>query len=553
MYRKLLPHTFLLLLIFFVQIQLGCAQNISREHLLEDVRQLAYYLESAHPDPYINGGGKIAFHRRMQNILRAIPDEGMVKTEFYRLVCPLVANIGDGHTSLNVPYRLSRFSPGGIPLGFRVVENFLYVKYISDEKYRKFVGSRLISVEEISTGELLRRFKNQRGCDSEYQALTQLPDYLWHRDYLEQLLPEWKGKDKLRIKIQKPDNKEIMMEFSVPERIRYPLKTAETKIILPSVEKRYFEYKFTGPDKKTVLLRIDNMYTFRESFEYDEAAGHKRRTNLARRLYRKFNNKTVPENYEEVLAGIPSATDFFTDLVKEMKIHNTENLLIDMRRNRGGYSLMSDYLFYFLYGKEKYHSHKQKESSYEIKKYSALYFKNKKKMNIQDINSGRSLPLKDDDYDFRYDYEIRRPGKNKKSGFNRTEFFKKTPTFFKEYESGTFGGYYKPDNVVVISSPVTYSSGYGLMFDQYKAGAVLVGRASAQAGNGFGDILHFDLKYSGFKGTISQDYIVHFPEDPVKGEVFRPEYEMTYEKLKSFDFDPNAEILYAMEILSGNN
>lgn len=48
----------------------GCAKEISREKLIADVRQLSDILEKAHPDPYLRGGGKIAFHRRLQKTVR---------------------------------------------------------------------------------------------------------------------------------------------------------------------------------------------------------------------------------------------------------------------------------------------------------------------------------------------------------------------------------------------------------------------------------------------------------------------------------------------------
>ena len=47
-------------------------------------------LESAHSDAYLNVGGRIAIHRRLQRVLNAIPDEGMTKRDdFFRLVRPL--------------------------------------------------------------------------------------------------------------------------------------------------------------------------------------------------------------------------------------------------------------------------------------------------------------------------------------------------------------------------------------------------------------------------------------------------------------------------------
>lgn len=64
--------------------------TFSRGQLIADARQLAEILESAHPNPYINGGGRIAFHRRLHRILNAIPEDGMTRDEFYRLGAILV-------------------------------------------------------------------------------------------------------------------------------------------------------------------------------------------------------------------------------------------------------------------------------------------------------------------------------------------------------------------------------------------------------------------------------------------------------------------------------
>ena len=69
------------------------SEKINKDLLVEDTRQLARILESAHPDPYIRGGGKIAFHRRLQNLLSSIPAEGMKKIEFYNLLASLCSCI----------------------------------------------------------------------------------------------------------------------------------------------------------------------------------------------------------------------------------------------------------------------------------------------------------------------------------------------------------------------------------------------------------------------------------------------------------------------------
>jgi hypothetical protein len=108
-------------------------QNLCQEHeiynqekLYEDARQLATTLEAVHPDPYINGGGKIAFHRRFQKLLTSISHEGMTKKQFYDLLLPFVAAVGDSHTGV-LPGNQGGAQGPGLPFKFQVVEKRLYV------------------------------------------------------------------------------------------------------------------------------------------------------------------------------------------------------------------------------------------------------------------------------------------------------------------------------------------------------------------------------------------------------------------------------------------
>lgn len=48
--------------------------------------------------------GKIAFHRRLQDALLQVPEDGLPLKDFYRLLLPLVASVGDGHTFLLPPF-----------------------------------------------------------------------------------------------------------------------------------------------------------------------------------------------------------------------------------------------------------------------------------------------------------------------------------------------------------------------------------------------------------------------------------------------------------------
>ena len=108
--------------------------------------------------------------------------------------------------------------------------------------------------------------------------------------------------------------------------------------------------------------------------------------------------------------------------------------------------------------------------------------------------------------------------------------------------------------MIVLSSPQTYSSGFTFMLFLYRLGATLVGTPSAQPPNGTGSALTFQLKNTYLaqhpSGMLMWRSTINFPDDPGM-RVLPVHYPLTYEKLAEYDFDPNAEVLYALELRPG--
>ncbi len=525
-------------------------QKISRNFLVDDVRQMASILEATHPDPYIKGGGRIAFHRRMQDLIRTIPEEGLTQTEFYHHLCSFLAAVGDGHTLLWPPFNLNSQSPGGIPLYFQVVEDFLYVAGVIDSAHRHLIGSRLISVENISIDELLERQARIKGFDNKYQLMRYLgyDGSLWYRNFLSHLIPEWQGAA-VRVVLLDPQGHEIELSFNPNTTGQDKLITAATAVNLPSTEKSDYVYRFMDKEKKTVLLLIENMYTYRETFEMEMVLQGSLRKDLAKYIYQKYNDAPPPVSNQDLVAGIPSATGLCRELVEVMKKNQSDNLIIDLRRNQGGNAFISTIFLYFLYGKETLISFSDKKSIF-IKKYSPLFWKQYPAWDIDDINRHQPIELTEEDYDFS-GYPA--PGYS----LSREESIRiiedeasMAATFWDEYQSEEYSGYYRPKNIFILSSPITTSSGYAFMYDHWAAGGKVVGIPSSQAGNACGAWVGFTLNHSWLKGGISHLYITHFRDDPEMGRTFRPDYEVTYDHLKSFNFDPHAEILFALELIN---
>lgn len=538
-----------ILFTFFISIDVS-AKEISREKLIADVRQLSDILEKAHPDPYIRGGGKIAFHRRLQRTILSIPDKGLSNLEFYRLLRPFVATVNDPHTHLRSPYPHLAALARGLPLRFAVVERSLYVDGIPDEKYRDLLGACLVAVEGVPFEEVQKRQQKLQGHDNEYDVLSTIGGYgaLWYWFYLEQLIPERENRDKIQITLKHPDGK--IKDYTIPtfKRVTFPLIGFDSGFVLPSREKCDFVYSFLDREGKTALLLIDNMSTYREAFEAWDSYGFPWTLDRAKQVFKRYQGTNPPEDKAALFAGLPSVTETFRSLVKDMKRAGTETLLIDLRRNHGGNSLMSQILVYYLYGKEEI-TKNRKEKALEIRKLSEYFFKQYGKTTLEELNEGSPVALTKEDYDLKHDREFQSEKSGEDIAEEIQEFLDRGPTFAKEYVSGEFSGYYLPNNVVVLCSANTFSSGWTLMYCLYKAGAVLVGTPSSQAGNCFGDTLQFQLDNSRLSGSVSHKYFDMFPGDLEMGRVLKMHHQLTYEKLKSYDFDPNAEILYALEVI----
>jgi hypothetical protein len=84
----------------------------------------------------------------------------------------------------------------------------------------------------------------------------------------------------------------------------------------------------------------------------------------------------------------------------------------------------------------------------------------------------------------------------------------------------------------------------------YRGGAALVGTAPGQAPNTPGNMAEWSLNHSGVNGWVSQSYALNFPDETVIGRELPVRYPLTLEFLQACDFEPNAEVLYAMELIS---
>ncbi len=532
------------------------AELISREKLVEDSRQLLNLVETVHPQPYFSGGGKILFHKRYQNILANISDKGMSRNDFRGLLSPFLAAVGDGHTYV-YPDGPSDFS--GIPLIFYVVEDNLYISGVLDEKYKPLLGAKLKSVEGINLKELIQRTRNYYGSDNIYGTLSLLGNFehfLTRKEVLEDIVPEWIEKSQINVSLIMPDGSEQHINFPVFPRSNPKFFRPQPGIKLPTLNGLEFGWGFVNNQKDIAYLKIKRMIKNRET--YEKRSTYSDISDEAHSFYQDIYNKAYSSEPSEILNNLPSLTETYIDLVKQMKNAKTSSLIIDLRTNTGGWALASDMLIYFLYGKEKL-IELHRSTNIAVRKLSEHYFKSEPEMTLDGINkiaktnNQRNFDLMKNDYDFS-DIE------NLEGNLLSREYAKKivvedlklTPTFYSEFKAGNYSNYYLPKTVLVLTNAATFSSGFTFAKSLELSGAYILGVNSSQNIIQMGETFSFKLSNSGLTGSISRTQLTHDSQlnyTDLDSRVFKPDITMTYDKLKQYKFSKEAEISYAIDLL----
>jgi hypothetical protein len=531
-------------------------EKISRDKLIEDTRQMAKLLETVHPQPYFKGGGKMAFHRRLQNILHNIPKDGMTRETYRGLLSPLVASVDDGHTYV---YADGSFDWAGVPLLFYIVEKELYVSAVFVEGHKQYLGARLRRLEGIELPDLLKRTHQYYGADNEYGTLTQLGNYelfLAKKSVIEDIIPEWTDKSKIKISLLLPNGNPI--DVVLPTFKEYPNKVFRPNpgIELPPLNGREFNWGFLDEKGNTAYLRVlttsKNMETFEKQMTYSDPSED------IRDLYENLYDKAPEGTIEEILAKLPSLTATYGDMVRQMKEKKSKALVIDLRTNVGGFALSADVLIYFLYGKEALID-LHRSVNIATRKLSTPYFNDDPDLTLDEINALgekyklRNFDLVTDDYDFS-DPQMLEDGLLEREYARKLveDDLKLSKTFWAEYQAGTHSNFYKPDNVIVVTDSATFSSGF--TFAKYfdVMGATIVGSVPSENIGQMGESFRFRLKNTNLGGSISRSYLVHdstISEDEVSKTLLIPDHELTYEKLKELGFSRPSAIEYALELL----
>ena len=328
---------------------------------------------------------------------------------------------------------------------------------------------------------------------------------------------------------------------------------------MPATRRCDFVSDWIGPDSDIGYLRIDKQDEFREyaqqavsglqSIQNPDVLKATRQQYLkyAHAWHKRYHGTPGPDSLEKLIQELPSFTEFMIGVAKQLKDHQTSNLIIDVRNDRGGISLMSDILIYCLFGKEAFA--KIDAETYVITFHSELNMKTASSLNIDGINKNRHIPLCTGDYDFHSMRTWKKQNETSRYSIIPASRYRTAPGFYSEYKAGTHAGMYTPGQIYVIGSCNTFSAGFETLSRLVKCGATFVGVAPSQSGNCFGMGIQpvKGLKHSQIPFQVSVRRIVAFPGDKERGYQLNPDIPLDFKTYKAYRYDVNAPVLMILD------
>ena len=509
-------------------------EKYEKTALVADARELAATLEDAHPDPYAGHGGRVDFHRRLEELVRDIPEDGEREGAFARRLQRFVARVRDGHTSVDVPGEPHAAVDCRFPLDLRVVGDALYVDAVYEDDHADLLGGRLLAVNDVRVPALRERMAAAQSSDNVYGDRQSLcaalgPD----PGMLGALLAEDAPTPILTVERSDGERVERTVDHTPAEE---PTATLDRALDHPETSGEPAYRLLDGGD--AALLTIPDCQTHREPIEaavamYDDLPD----LYDPRETYRQVVGDPAPDDVDDVLAGIPAATAAFTSLAAEMAAAGTETLVVDTRGNGGGSSLPAYILAWVLYGSDGLGE--AAADQYSVSKDSATYR----------AQYGDDGPLADTDNPAGFDFDSYFTPDSEKQTSILEELTAVSETFAAAVEDGEYDGFYAPEDVVVVTDAETFSAGVEPAVLLSKLGARVAGVPSAQAANGPRDVLFGTLSNTGIEFRTSFRYHAFRPGED--GTVFDVDVALTPQRFEAYDRTSDAGVRLALDAAAG--
>ena len=513
------------------------------DSIAADFNEFVRLLEETHPDPYTNYGGRPFFRKAaMETRQKLVQDSVTNSSVLAHHIGEFLAPLADGHTSV---WGNTDDWWRHAPIRFEAMNQGINYAHVLPTKYKEYLGSKLLAIENMPIQDVLTGLAKQ----SIYPAENEMGRLLllcWDCASLDKVIPNI-PEDSITYHLESPEGKQV--SITLPYKLHFDsdsdLELCETPYtdIFPS---KHLAFDFVGEGKNTMFLKLVNIMA-RDCIEYMRDNGWDYQNDLQGFFRQIYRGQEMPSDPNEAIAMLPSFSGEFEKMLLQMKENGSKNLIIDLRRNTGGFTPITIPTLYQMWGDEFL----VKSSTFNTQGYTMISPLLLKKYNttLEQLNAERNTNYIIGDYAI----EEEDPAIDKVTDEMRNEFISSCMSSVKDRLMAQHGKpVYTPEHVYVLTDDATFSAAFHYAFFLSKMGATIVGVTSRQAANTYMEQTPFELPRTGLKGSISNSLQMFLPADDPRAKDFYPDLMPTYEDFKRYNFDWNTIPMYLMDIIDGN-
>ncbi len=519
-------------------------EQIANDSIVADFRYFIHLLETTHPDPYSSYGGKVFFHRAASEIVRSLKDDNIkTKEELSWRIQEFLAPLRDGHTQIFNPELPG--SPTRVPICFKAVGDGLIVCQLPEE-HQHLIGSRLIGIENIQTADLCEEMTKIYPAENDIGKLANICRHGHQPVVLERIIPHLR-QDTIAYHLLTPEGNSVRLPLPIipveqwKEWKNEKLTASASSFVQDTrFPEENLGYSFTDKQKNIMYFRSTSILA-RDNFNYMYQAEMEVHDDL-KYCYDEVYHRPMPSDTRKAIAGLPSFSEEFEKMLLQMKLNNSENLIIDLRGNSGGWTPIALPTLYQLWG-DGYLQKNFQDYTYRL--LSPLYMQ-KLNMTIEEFNAQYGKNYEFGDYIFSESDEKSQIVTEE----TRASFINNSMSCIQDHLTKQNGRpVYTPEQVYVLADAETFSAGFHYMFYLWKMGAKIVGVPSSQAPNTFMEVTSFVLPRTKLKGTISNSIQQFLPVDDLCSKQLTPDIQLNYDDYKRYHFNSQAEILYLLDYI----
>ena len=517
--------------------------QIPTDSIVADFNEFVRLMEETHPDPYTNYGGRVFFRKAAMETRKSLIDDKVTDAnELAKRINAFLVPLHDGHTWMQTADNSNMMTKKAAPIRFKAINDGVIVEAIMSE-YKELIGSKLISIENISVKDICDGLAQHYPSENEIGRVSNICQDRGFMVDLGKVIPNMPN-DSMTYQLQTPEGKQINltlplvglmqikgMSFSRPERSNlFPEKNLAYSFVDEKKDIMYFR-SLSIMDHDALKYMYDNGWDYKWKLQ---------------NMYRHMVGGDMPANPVDAIEQIPSFSGEFEKMLQEMKKNKSKNLIIDLRGNDGGFTPITLATLYQMWG-DQFLKDQSNWGTIEARLISPLLLK-KYNATLEDFNAESNTDCQLGDYAFEDDETA--VGEITEEVRNR--FISNCMCSVKDKLTAQKGKpVYTPEHIYVLTDPGTFSAAFHYTFFLSKMGAKVVGVTCSQAPNTYMEVTQFTLPRTKLNGSFSNSLQLFLPIDDPRAKDFYPDLMPTYEDFKRYNFDDNAIPMYLLDIING--